>query len=86
MEGPRNDVNILLVPMDHTLFCLSIDSLKLHKYPHFWHNVRRDDRVPDSDREGEGGSSQRQVGAKESGAFGRAKTCSAKGPLVRSRL
>eukprot|EP00192_Tetraselmis_astigmatica_P006465 CAMPEP_0117654208 /NCGR_PEP_ID=MMETSP0804-20121206/3621_1 /TAXON_ID=1074897 /ORGANISM="Tetraselmis astigmatica, Strain CCMP880" /LENGTH=440 /DNA_ID=CAMNT_0005460473 /DNA_START=236 /DNA_END=1558 /DNA_ORIENTATION=- len=35
--GPRNDVNILLVPMEHTLFCLSIDSLKLHRYAHFWH-------------------------------------------------
>ena len=34
---PRNDVNVLLVPMDHALLCVSVDSLRLHRYAHFWH-------------------------------------------------
>lgn len=32
---------MLLFPMDHTVFCLSIDKMRLHTYPHFWHDVRR---------------------------------------------
>mmetsp|Transcript_29726 Transcript_29726/g.64906 ORF Transcript_29726/g.64906 Transcript_29726/m.64906 type:complete len:394 (-) Transcript_29726:351-1532(-) len=37
-SGPRTDVNILIVNMDHVAFCLRLGSLKLHRYPHFWHS------------------------------------------------
>mmetsp|Transcript_16713 Transcript_16713/g.32326 ORF Transcript_16713/g.32326 Transcript_16713/m.32326 type:complete len:345 (+) Transcript_16713:486-1520(+) len=36
--GPRTDVNVLLVPLDHTMFCVTIDHLNLHNYPQFWHH------------------------------------------------
>jgi hypothetical protein len=39
MQPPRDDLNVLLFPMEHTLFCLSIDKMRLHTYPHFWHDT-----------------------------------------------
>eukprot|EP00873_Tetraselmis_striata_P034646 jgi/Tetstr1/454910/TSEL_041774.t1 len=69
---PRNDVNILLVPMDHTLFCISIDSLRLHRYPHFWHGSSSPNMEKQADMQAAGpaGPLMMQTGMDNSSSLG----------------